>query len=814
MLSPHAPLRESRRLIDSGKIRLLSLDVFDTTVWRTFPTPADLFFALGARVIQSGVLYPSTSAASFAAERLEAEQTARSRRTADSEVTLEEIYKEFPSGLLREERTVADLLRAELELERESTFPDLEIVRLIDYAASRNIETAYVSDTYFDEEYLRTILPRTPRLILTSCRYRRPKARGLHAELIGQSGWRAGQILHLGDNRQADFEAPAEAGIVAIWRPRVPEDFRRAVDLELFTPQSERAAYFPGTGDAGLSAARAQAVDTPENWSDPLRAWGALFLGPTMAGFGKWVIERCAEENIHTVLCLMREGRILKRVLGEFATGLDTIEFFASRYAAIRACIFQGHEEEIQRYLARPQPARARDLLEPLGIDWQFLELDGDTLISAEMAAKLSRRIADHPRWKERAVAASAEARRRLVAYFLRTVPRHGDRIALVDLGYSGTIQGCLQEIFNYENIAVKTHGLYFVTGSAVRKIQRTGACAEGFLAENGQPLRIAHSFMRSPELVEQCLMCDLGSTLGYDAGGSPVLGEQHMPARQRAEIARVQQGMLDCVRRFTAMPSIAAAKARDLRPFLEAILVRALTEPVKVELAVFGSWLHDENMGSPRTRALIAAGIDPEYLEYASAHQLASLDSSSIYWIFGLAHQKSPVMGEAVRSIFLRKAQPEAFQCPEGPRRMIFFWNDGAARRAEQSYVLSGRRTGWTRFAMEFRHADLLEVGFSFGQPGDFVHIGAIFIRLMEPGAPLRVIRKSAADVTSFGLEPVAGFRDRFVVAGAPGFVAPIGEVRGFTGVVQVDLLFTQVAGTMAPQQPPAILEETALCQ
>lgn len=809
----HAPLRESRRLIDSGRVRLLSLDIFDTTVWRTFPTPADLFFALGARLIQAGVLYPSTSAASFAAERIEAEQSARSRRTSDSEVTLEEIYQEFPSGLLRAGKTIADLLHAELALERESTFPDQEIVKLIDYAAGKNIETAYVSDTYFEEDHLRAILPRTPRLILNSCRYRRPKAHGLHAELIRQSGWKAGQILHLGDNRQADFEAPSEAGILSIWRPRVPEEFQRAVDLELFLPQSERAAYFPGTGDAGLSAVRAQAVDTPENWGDPLRAWGALFLGPAMAGFGKWAIERCAEEKIHTVLCLMREGRILKRVLEEFSTGLDTIEFFASRYAVIRACIFRGNAGELHRYLARPQPARARHLFEPLGIDWQLLGLDGDALVSAEMAGAIAKRIADDPMLKERAVAASAEARRRLVAYFRATVSKHGERIAVVDLGYSGTIQGCLQEIFNHEKIAVTTHGLYFVTGSAVRKIQRAGACAEGFLAENGQPLRIAHSFMRSPELVEQCLMCDLGTTLGYDAGGRPVLGEQHLPERQRAEIARVQAGMLDFVRAFAAMPSISTAKAAQLRPFLEAILVRALTEPVKPELAAFGCWLHDENMGSARTRSLIAAEIDPEYLEYASAHQLASLDGANVYWIFGLAHQMSAVMGEAVRSIFLRKAQPEAFQCPEGARRMLFFWNDGAARRAEQSYVLSGRRTGWTRFAMEFRQANLLEIGFSFGQPGDFVRIGAIFLRLMEAGAPVRVIRKSAAEVTTFGLEPIPGSRDGFVVTGTPGFVAQIAEIRGFTGVVQVDLLFTQVAGSTAAQEAPVVLEESALC-
>ncbi len=823
MNPPHAPLLDARNLIDSGTVRLLSLDIFDTTVWRTFPAPTDLFFALGARLIERGLLYPSTSAASFAMERKEAEQSARLGRVSDREVTLEEIYQAFPTGLLRAGHSTADLIRTELELERESTFHDPAIVELIYYAASKGISTAYVSDTYFEEDHLRAILPRTPHIIVNSCRYRKPKALGLHAEVLRRTGWKANEVLHIGDDRRADFEAPRELGIAAIWRPRTPEDFRKGLDLELSPHLSERSEYFPSSGDAGLSAIRARAVDNAENWTDPLRSWGALFLGPVVAGFGKWVIERAAAEGISTVLCLMREGRILKRVLDEFGAGIDTVEFFASRYALLRACIFRGDAAEIQSFLARPHPARARDLCEPLGIECSALGLDGDALISAEAAGGLALKIAQNPRLKAHAVAASGEARRRLMAYFRKTVPARAGRIAVVDLGYSGTIQHCLQKILDHEKLPVKTHGLYLVTGSSVRRIQGAGTAAEGFLAENGQPLRIAHSFMRSPELVEQCLMCHLGSTTGYDAQGDPVLGEQQVPVHQLAEIERVQQGLLDFVQNFAAAPSVAAVGSVVLRPFLEAILIRALTEPVTAELAAFGSWVHDENMGSARTRALTAADIEPEYLEYASAHQLASLKSSSVYWIFGLAHGISPVIGDAVRSIFLRKARPESFQCPEHPRRMLFFWNDGAAHRADQTYLLSSRRTGWVRFAMQFRDANLLEAGFSFGEPGDFISIGAIFIRLIQPGEPVRVIRKSAAELSSFGANAIPGVPGGFLVTDRPGIIARIDEIRNFTGIVQIDLLFTQVANAgslnsdISAELPPfrmTTLEEETVCQ
>jgi hypothetical protein len=148
----------------------------------------------------------------------------------------------------------------------------------------------------------------------------------------------------------------------------------------------------------------------------------------------------------------------------------------------------------------------------------------------------------------------------------------------------------------------------------------------------------------------------------------------------------------------------------------------------------------------------------------------------------------------------------------------MTFFWNDGAAHRADQSYLLSSRRTGWTRFAMQFRDANLFEVGFSFGVPGDFISVGAILIRLIEPGQPVRVIRKSSAELGNFGLETILGLPGCFLVTETPGVIARVDEIRDFTGVVQVDILFTQVAGAGVPRgelrDAPTALDREAVCR
>jgi FMN phosphatase YigB (HAD superfamily) len=795
------PISHVRQLVDTGKFRVLSLDIFDTTVWRAFPAPTDLFYSLGYLARERGLLYSSASGASFGAERIEAEREARARRGADGEVTLEEIYRRFPRGYIRQ-GSPDDLLRCELDLERQSTFPDSEIVSLIDYASSKGLRIAFVSDTYFDEEHLRRILPRPGNFLIASSRFRRSKAHGLHRELIDRAGVKAGQILHVGDNHGADVAAPAQLGVQAVWRPRFPNAFATAIQAELPLTRSERAPFFATTtGDAGLNAIRAQAVEAAANWTDPVRAWGALFLGPVMTGFAKWVGERCRDVQIDTALCLMREGKIIKLVLDGVGGGVATHEFYTSRFALLTASIFRGEESELTKFLARPQPARALELLAPLGLAPAQVDLDDDALVPAEAAYQLARKIASDPEMRAQACEASAEARRRFLLYLRETLPDLPSRVAVVDLGYSGTIQTCLQAILDHEKIACQTHGLYFVTGSGIRKVQQAGACAEGFLAENGQPLAIAHSFMRSPELVEQCLMCSLGSTIAYDESGLPVLGQQHLPATQLASIQQVQEGLLDYVKCFAKTPTLRETDSSTLRPFLEAILVRALTVPTPAELKVFGQWVHDENLGSSRTRPLIASDLDPDYLYYASAHQLASLASSSAYWIFGLAQNDSPMTGEAVRSIFLRKTQPEAFSCHEQERKLHFFWNDGEAHRADRNYTLSNRRTAWTRFALDIQNSELREIGFSLGRPGDVIKVGGVILRLNRAGSPVEVIREPLEELQTFGLEPLKGSQGTYLVTDTAGIIAEIRDVRDFTGVVQVDLLFAHLpAGDPCP--------------
>ncbi|NNF07168.1 MAG: hypothetical protein HKN21_10440, partial [Candidatus Eisenbacteria bacterium] len=144
------------QLIDSGNYKLLSLDIFDTVVYRTVPRPKDLFFLVGRELLKQGLIWDSSTPESFTRERMAAEERARLKKPS-YEVTLEEIYACFPKGYVRNGDPQA-LLGIELAFEQASVRLNPDMKALIDRAKSKGLATAFVSDTYFTQEQLQSLV--------------------------------------------------------------------------------------------------------------------------------------------------------------------------------------------------------------------------------------------------------------------------------------------------------------------------------------------------------------------------------------------------------------------------------------------------------------------------------------------------------------------------------------------------------------------------------------------------------------------------------------------------------------------------------
>ena len=720
-------LQEAAARIQAGAYRVLSLDIFDTTVWRTYPTPSDLFLTLGARASDRGWLYPSSPPETLAATRTDCELRARRRKAWTSEVTLDEIYDEFPQGFLRDAGP-GDLKNLELELERRATFPHPEVVALIDFARQRGLQIAFVSDTYFPESHLRTILPVTGDYLIPSCTYGISKVEGLHRALLEISGVKAEKILHIGDNLEADVQAPARMGISTLWFPKFTPPWNGAVQEELPAVRSDRVAFFASGGDYGLTSLRSMALNSNGNLLDVHQAWGATVLGPAMAAFCEWILERCRAEQIPACLFLMREGRILRRMIHRIDPQFPAFECYISRYAAVMANILSGSEEELSTFLARPGPTPAGRLLGPLGIIPEEIPISEDCLIEPAEAAKLARVIHERRELRRKALAAAQQTRTGLMLHLNHILPELPARLGIVDLGYGGTIQRCLQRIFNHWGLPVQTHGLYFITNASIGKVHETGAAAEGYLADRGYPVAVAHTFSRSPEVFEQSLMAHCGSTVGYEQSGKPVLDDLHVSAEQLETVDKVQNAALDFLDIWADHRSKVGADSRALRPFVTSLVVRAITSPTEEEIEALGSWRHDENFGSTNTRTLAGCTLPSVYLEHLSAQQLVGLRSQEVYWLFALARRLGRPLGEAAKAIFLRRIPAEAFQSTLPPVEMTVFWDDGRLHELRSTLKLSQNGACWERFSLQMNGAAVRWVGFQATRSsGPVVFRGAI---------------------------------------------------------------------------------------
>jgi FMN phosphatase YigB (HAD superfamily) len=789
-----ARIRHLRGRVDSGEFDLLSLDVFDTLVWRAVPRPTDVFFLVADELRGRRALFESSSRESFVSERMGAEARAR-RRVPSHEVTLSDIYAEFPRAYLRglEPQEVAEI---EFRVEKRLVHVHAPMRDLLTRARSRGMRTALVSDTYFRHDQIAQLTGVEADFTLVSCEHGLSKRGGLHRRLLERSDVTPERVLHVGDDRLADVEGPAELDLARYWFPRFPEAYQDLLETELPRQPSLRSPYIAAQ-DGGLTALRGRVMFHAGSEHE---RWGAGILGPIVSGFCDWVAERCAALDIDHPLCLMREGRVFKQLLDLQAPGLEAREFFASRYVALRAAIFAGNEAELARFVLRPTPQARTKILEQLGLEPGDLP-GGDEILTPTRARSLVRRIVSDRALRDRVVRVSAGVRRNLLRHLDAVLgPGYRGRIAVVDLGYRGTIQEALQRVLDRERPGLTTHGLYLVTAGDVHVTQAAGAVAEGWLAENGEPVGMAHTFLRSPEIVEQSLMADCGTTLGHDEAGEPVLDSPRVAGEQRREIAEIQRGLLLWSREWTRLREESGLPGiPGLRDLCRAIGIRMIGRPLDIELELFGGWQHDENFGTSAARMLAEiTGLDEWEQAHLSAHQLASLPHARVYWPFGHAHGISRTMGEAVASIYLRTVRPEAFDSAEGPRHLVFYWDSGQGFRGEEArletYRLNNRGRVWHRVSLRMGGTRIERLGFTIGLRGELLRLTGVRVHRFPRGGDGEVESHPHASIEKHGYRQLHD--DLYRVEEDPALlVVPVRGLVDFTGDVHVDLFFSVVA-------------------
>jgi FMN phosphatase YigB (HAD superfamily) len=570
-------------------VRWLSLDCFDTLVWRDTAIPADVFAEL---TLPGGAMEPRRRAEGAA------RQAAKLFRDT-FEVSIEDIHTRFRPG-----GDVAASIAEELAAEARHCFGFVPVQQLIRDAKARGLGVIIVSDTYLDEARLRALIASAAGgdvaamidRVFPSSAYGVGKSEGLFRPVLDALDATAGEVLHLGDNRIADQDTPAELGIHTVHLLQFDEIAKARLRLEaaasaMIHPDVRvtRAALQPHRPMVSLRAD-----------DEPAYALGHDVLGPLLRAYAEWLRaeqEATAERTGRRthLLFLLRDGFLPAEVFEAVYPGTTTQRVEISRQTAAGAGMIDA--EAVRRRLLHEG---RRSTVEVLGRQFQFKqgELQKFKLAAPGIDPEFVEMVL-RPETLSQIVHRSAKVADRLIAHLKRAGVAEGDAVIFADLGYHGSVQDKVAPMLE-ARMGLHVAGRYLL----LREEQPSGLDKQGLLDSRHYEFRTLDALCDPIAVVEQLCTIAQGSVIDYKWDGAPVRKAAGIKSNQSATRNRVQAGAVAFATTSAGLPGDADA----WRMAAGAALARLLFLPTEPELEVLRCFDHDVNLGTDAVVPLVDA--------------------------------------------------------------------------------------------------------------------------------------------------------------------------------------------------------------
>jgi len=583
-------------------IKVLSVDCFDTLLFRDTHQPIDVFFDL-----QND---PAFRAVGLSAQRrIDAESEARKYqflRRGLTEVTLAQIHSPESLRLPATPEQCAALIEAELRAEERAcaAFPPmLEVIRA---AHAQGLSIIVVSDTYLQEHQLRRLLqsalPQDLFAMLShvfcSNEFGRSKSAGMFELVLQKLERNAGEVLHIGDNTVADYFAPRHIGIHAahlVHHDQVTEQILR-MQTAAYTLQHTNARHIesiPSPFRAMLASVTRP--DTPEN------ALGYASLGPLLYSFSCFVLDELAALRAQgkkvKPLFLLRDGYLPQQVCNALAGAEVGAPVALSRFVS-QAAAFRS-KADVEEYFSRF--IVSEEMFEPVS---------KQLLLPPEWAEKIARKCKGtarpgyeymqqvlQPQVLRQIFERSRSYRQRVYQHLkARANIERGDTLVFIDLGYAGTGQRLLGPLLR-EDWDIEVIGRYMM----VTPVPEWEKARKGLIDPSTCDNREIFALVPSVCIIEDLCTTNLPSATDFDARGEPVEGTSAPESPQFEKLRQIQAACIEFARdaqgyfeKAGRSPSTQALKATGLGG-----LTRLLFFPGEREISCLEGFQFDLNLAT-----------------------------------------------------------------------------------------------------------------------------------------------------------------------------------------------------------------------
>lgn len=492
--------KQLKKMIDHADV--VSFDVFDTLIYRSRYDIQDIYIKTA--------LYLEMDIDRYLNSRLIAESVAMKKNNGKP-VNIEKVFKYVDC----QGKSKKDVIEKELQIEVQNLKQNQEMYKIYKYCIETKKEIIITSDMYMNKDTISLILKKCgyPKFdsMFVSSEFEKSKYKGDLFDEIKKQYVRK-KVLHIGDAKRSDYLNAKIHGLSA---------FRYKADYS-------RNKYY-GIG---------------------YRRFGNLF-----SAFKIWLDDNMDTSEYDHIFFLAREGLFLKKIYGLDKATDDSIYLYVSRRSLTVPRLYHNNKyEDLEKIIVFSSAFTAKTFLNRLGLEKTDEEILNKTGISPTHIFYKNSYLSDEKLRNLYAVfydeiVLNAKSEWTNLIQYLKNNSFEG-RVAIVDIGWNGTMQNALQNIINEANLAVNRLDGYYL-GINAQNIKH--GSARGFLyenKENNNSIKVAGSY----GLFELITLAHHGSVKCYssDKYNSPILYEYNNDVDINNDLKKIeilQEGILDYVK-------------------------------------------------------------------------------------------------------------------------------------------------------------------------------------------------------------------------------------------------------------------------
>lgn len=454
-------------LVISDDVKVVSFDVFDTLLMRPCISPTDIFKLAGKKINYVGDIGEM--------RRLAEIEARRNKNYSAEDVTLDEIYSSFSKLFDIDTKVLDSYKHAELDTEYQLLYPRKSVKSIFEAVAKAGKKIIITSDMYLPKEFLQKVLDKNGykgySKIYVSCEEKVCKGSGnLFKKVISDyslDGILPENILHIGDNYNADISSAKKNGLKAAYIPRAYNEFIRRNYLKQLTN-----CVHKNSDNSFLIGYIANTIfDDPftkfdlESYSGGnITYFSYIMMMPFLFSFTKWLVEESIRDGIEELIMVYRDGFLpeeIIKILSKYYKNVPQIKkMYLSR--AIRYNVFSLHDNGLFNSISDipvSPDMSIEDFIKNrlLATTPEDIAEAKNLFLSAGYCSKKDK-IGSYTRFShlfsglEKIYHKNASSRKKTVDRYCNSIIDKNKMTGVFDVGYRGSVSRFLASNYNFEN--------------------------------------------------------------------------------------------------------------------------------------------------------------------------------------------------------------------------------------------------------------------------------------------------------------------------------------------------------------------------